>query len=69
MNKYFIEIKITFGKNTCDNPNNYRLIKTFEFNCCSFAFVNRTNQIKIIQNQNIYNFDLDEIDELFIKAI
>ena len=70
MNKYYITIKISFGKNTNGNPNNYRLIKTFEFNCCLFEFVEtRTKEIKIMQNQNIYNFALDEIEEIFIKAI
>ena len=69
MNKYFIRLKIVFGKNTCDNPNNYNLIKTFEFNCCTFSFIIATNQIKIHQNQHFYSFDLDEIDELFIKSI
>lgn len=64
---YYIEIKITFGKNTCDNPNTYTLTKVFKFNCATFYF--SKNGIKVLQNQHQYVFDLDEIDELFIKII
>ena len=64
---YYIEIKITFGKNTNDNPNSYTLTKVFKFNCATFYFYK--NEIKVHQNHNQYVFDLDEIDELYIKRI
>lgn len=64
---YFIEIKITFGKNTCDNPNTYSLTKVFRFSCASFYFTK--GNLKVHQEHHEYSFDLDEIDELFIKLI
>lgn len=65
--KYFIEIKITFGKNTCDNPNTYSLTKTFRFSCATYYF--SKNTLKVLQENHQYSFDLDEIDEIFIKLI
>lgn len=67
MRKYFIEIKITFGKNTCDNPNTYTLTKDFKFSCAEYFFTKY--ELKIHQDNHVYSFDLDEIDEIFIKAI
>lgn len=67
MNKYFIEIKITFGRNTFDNPNIYTLTKTFKFSCATFSI--DKGCLKVHQQQHFYSFGLDEIDELFIKLI
>ena len=63
----YIEIKIIFGRNTYNNPNNYSLTKVFKFSCATYHF--DRNEIKVHQDHQLYNFDLDEVDELFIKQI